>query len=484
MGRTSDYGKSMHRQLEEIMGRLNAVENDLKREKREHKEDVDRLTRIIEEKDRQINQLIEDNERLKRILHNDSSNSSLPPSTDPKGKPANTYNGRSTSGKKPGGQPGRKGGTLTKADVEEQIRRGSLTHKVKHVGKKSERYISKYVIDIEITSVATELRFYADASGKIEIPPAHWSDVVYGPNVKAMIVDLYAEGVVSNDRICGFIHAFSEGKLPLAEGSVYNFCRDFSVKCAPALAQIEEELLNEKTLSTDATVITVNGKQAYIRNQSSGTAILYSPMEKKNLETLKKTGILSRFSGTLMHDHETAMYHFGTGNGECNVHVLRYLQKNTEESGNAWSKDLAEQLCGMNAARKVCLESGRVFSEEELARYDMEYDAIVTRGVEENKQTKGKCARAEEKKLLNRLKKYKDNHLLFLYDFTVPFDNNMSERDLRKCKNCQKMSGGFRKHSGSEMYCNILSVVETCKRKGIQVFEGIRNILDGTPAIF
>ena len=33
------------------------------------------------------------------------------------------------------------------------------------------------------------------------------------------------------------------------------------------------------------------------------------------------------------------------------------------------------------------------------------------------------------------------NHLLFLHDFRVPFDDNMSERDLRKVKNRQKMAG-------------------------------------------
>ena len=57
-------------------------------------------------------------------------------------------------------------------------------------------------------------------------------------------------------------------------------------------------------------------------------------------------------------------------------------------------------------------------------------------------------ATKEETSLLNRLKKYKRNHLLFLHDFNVPFDNNMSERDLRKCKNRQKMSGGFRTEAG------------------------------------
>ena len=40
-------------------------------------------------------------------------------------------------------------------------------------------------------------------------------------------------------------------------------------------------------------------------------------------------------------------------------------------------------------------------------------------------------------------KKYMHNHLLFLHDFRVPFDDNMSERDLRKVKNRQKMAGGL-----------------------------------------
>ena len=69
------------------------------------------------------NQLLkDDNARLKSIINNDSSNTSLPPSTDPKGgKPANSYNGRKKTGRKAGGQKGHKGTTLTKAEIEEKI---------------------------------------------------------------------------------------------------------------------------------------------------------------------------------------------------------------------------------------------------------------------------------------------------------------------------------------------------------------------------
>ena len=108
----------------------------------------------------------------------------------------------------------------------------------------------------------------------------------------------------------------------------------------------------------------------------------------------------------------------------------------------------------------------------------------MAKGREENQKTKYKYAREEEKKLLNRMEKYMDNHLLFLHDFAVPFDDNMSERDLRKAKNRQKMAGGFRKESGHEMYCSILTIIETLKRRNMAILENIKKLFMGTPAIF
>ena len=69
--------------------------------------------------------------------------------------------------------------------------------------------------------------------------------------------------------------------------------------------------------------------------------------------------------------------------------------------------------------------------------------------------------RNEEKRLLNRLRKYKENHLLFLYDFYVPFDNNLSERDLRHVKSKIKISGCFRSLEGLQNYLNVKSIIGT-----------------------
>ena len=97
---------------------------------------------------------------------------------------------------------------------------------------------------------------------------------------------------------------------------------------------------------------------------------------------------------------------------------------------------------------------------------------------------KHKYAKQDATKLLNRLEKYSDNHLLFLHDFNVYFDDNMSERDLRKAKNRQKMAGGFRKISGQEMYCKILTIIETTKRRGQSIIGNLKQLFEGTPAIF
>nr|WP_314610715.1 transposase [uncultured Lachnoanaerobaculum sp.] len=85
---------------------------------------------------------------------------------------------------------------------------------------------------------------------------------------------------------------------------------------------------------------------------------------------------------------------------------------------------------------------------------------------------------------MRRMRKYSYNHLLFLHDFSIPFDNNISERDLRKAKNRQKMAGGFRKESGHKMYCSIMTIVETLKKRNMGIIENIRKLFTGTPDIF
>ena len=49
----------------------------------------------------------------------------------------------------------------------------------------------------------------------------------------------------------------------------------------------------------------------------------------------------------------------------------------------------------------------------------------------------------------------------------------MSEHDLRKVKNRQKMSGGFRDEFNCDIFCTIFSFLESCKRRSLPVFQSI-----------
>ena len=139
----------------------------------------------------------------------------------------------------------------------------------------------------------------------------------------------------------------------------------------------------------------------------------------------------------------------------------------------------------MNKQRKGLMAQGSVAMPAEMATdYEGKYFSILEQGRRENKSTAHKYAKQDEAALLNRMEKYSHNHLLFLRDFSVPFDDNLSERDLRKAKNRQKMAGGFRKASSHEMYCSIMTIIETLKKRNMGMIENIRKLFTGTPAIF
>lgn len=496
-----NYERDMFKQLQEIMIRCDGMSQEIKDIRKEHKQELKaQEIRLKEEfsKERKVltdridtlecelvyvkaeNELLKnDNERMKRILNNDSSNSSNPPSSDQKGNRPNQYNSRKKQDKKCGGQKGHKGKTLTEAEIQEGIKRGLYKHTVVDMGTPKKEYHSKYVLDLEIIPIVTEYRFYSDTV----IPAEQNSAVVYGPNIKTFAVDLYGEGAMSIQRIENFLNGICSG-ISISTGSIYNFLKNFGSKVEPHIESIAKKLQNSEALYTDATVIRCDGKNTYIRNQSTDDAVLYTPMRKKDIESLRGVKVLGGYTGTLIHDHETALYHFGTNHAECNVHICRYLRKNSEESGNSWSKEMEELFNEMNSSRKEKMKYANSFSKEEIISYETRFDILLDKGHEENSQTKGKYAKDSEKTLLNRLKKYKSNHLLFLKDFSIAYDNNLSERDLRKCKTKQKVSGCFRKHSGNEIYCKVMSFIETCKRNHLSVLNSIESVFTGRPVQF
>ncbi|MDQ3650411.1 MAG: transposase [Acidobacteriota bacterium] len=86
---------------------------------------------------------------------------------------------------------------------------------------------------------------------------------------------------------------------------------------------------------------------------------------------------------------------------------------------------------------------------------------------------------AAARKLVNRLGAKRDEILLFMTDFRVPFDNNQAERELRMLKVKQKISGCFRTKKGAAEFCRVRSYVSTMKKQGQGMMETIRSVYAG-----
>lgn len=85
----------------------------------------------------------------------------------------------------------------------------------------------------------------------------------------------------------------------------------------------------------------------------------------------------------------------------------------------------------------------------------------------------------DELNLLNRLEEYKENHLMFIKDFNVPFDNNLAEKSLRMIKTKTKLSGGFKTENGAKTFAKIRSFIATCKMQTENVIEELTKIFEG-----
>jgi transposase len=118
---------------------------------------------------------------------------------------------------------------------------------------------------------------------------------------------------------------------------------------------------------------------------------------------------------------------------------------------------------------------------------EAEYDRLVKRALRTNPgpiRVPGQVGRARASPAWNiaeRLRRYKDAVLRFLRDFSVPFDNNLAERDLRMSKVKQKVSGCFRSLVGAQCYATIRGFISTARKQGFTALEALRAVLEGRP---
>lgn len=120
----------------------------------------------------------------------------------------------------------------------------------------------------------------------------------------------------------------------------------------------------------------------------------------------------------------------------------------------------------------------------EILDFHNQYDEILESGRLEFLRDEKPDHYGGDVKLLRRMKEYKAQHLLFLSDASVPFDNNQAERDLRMIKAKTKISGCFRSNDGDSVFAALKSYTSSLRKHALNIFDAIISAWAANPILF
>lgn len=434
-------------------------------------------------------------QRLKNLLNIDSNNSGISTSQTPINKNKRIPNTREKSNLKKGGQVGHIKHKLKRFKDEEIT--DTYIHEVLNCSCGSTRLIDlgirttkdHYDVDIRVQKVRNEFHNYqCSCCGKViesPVPIELKEENQYGPNVKALAMSLINEGCVSYNRTRSLISGFTNNEINMSEGFMVKLQKKSHENLASFINELKVKILKEKILHWDDTVIKIDKQRSCLRYYGNEKLALYTAHDKKNKHGLDEDGILNNLTEktTVIHDHNTINYNsdYEFENAECCVHLIRELKKIKENLNRQWAKDLIKLLTETNKERKKYIEDNIYFENKYIDEVIKKYDSIINEALKTNKENFNKYDGKEEKTLINRLKKYKSNYLMWVVRFDVPFDNNLSERSLRMSKTKMKVSGQFANINNAKYFSTIKSYVETCKRNGLNEHIAIVKLLENKP---
>jgi len=431
-------------------------------------------------------------EQLEDKLSKNSRNSSKPPSSDGFNKPDRTKSLRKRSGKKPGGQKGHEGKFLNHVEKPDEIEYHHIIDciccgKVLHT-RKTDGIIKRQVVELpELKLIVTEHQ------GEVKICPDCLTENVadfpenvknaaqYGPRAKAFGVYLNNQHFIPYHRTNQvFEDLFG---CSISEGSLFNFNKDCYERLEESEKRIKSELIGSEIAHFDETGMRLSGKSYWLHSASTILATYYAFHKKRGKEAMDDIGILPNYNGRAIHDDWPSYYHYDCKHGACNEHYLREFNFIDEQKKEKWAGKMSACLLRI----KDCVEYWSTLQNslpKNLQRYfENKYDRILREGFEYHKNYKnvipcigkrGKKKQPPGKNLLDRLKKHKDAVLAFMYDFDVPFDNNLAERDIRMAKLKQKISGCYRSIEGAKYFCRIRGIISTLRKRNMNILESLQ----------
>ena len=485
--------------IEQLTARIARLENELAGKVRQvHHLNlaVRELNKQLKEARRQTRQARE--AHLAHLLKN-SRNSSMPPSQDRRKR---TRSLRERSGRKPGGQVGHPGTTLGFARQPDRL----IIHapadcclcgsslgggEVARTERRQVHNLPPRKMEVTEHQTQTKVCGRCGAENKGEFPADIKAPVQYGAGVRSVATYLMSYQLLPYDRCAEAMRDLFG--CPLSPGTLATLLKVCAGELIGPELIIKEGLRESAVLGVDETGLRVRGRQDWVHVTATGKLTLLVHDRRRGQPAISGIGILPRYEGVCVHDGFSSYDRYGQcRHAQCNAHILRELNYVIETSQAGWAQGMKTLLLEIKAAVDNARESGSTgLPPRRKQRWVKEYDGFIEqaeklygtlrrkRGRAKKAQPEESVTRAAARKLACLLGEKREEILLFMHDFFMPFDNNQSERDLRMLKVKQKLGGCFRTEKGVEEFCRLRSYISTMKKQGQGVMETIRSVFAG-----
>jgi transposase len=438
-------------------------------------------------------------------LERNSRTSSKPPSSDSGNftNPPKPKSLRGKSGRKPGGQKGRRGDTLERvADpdhlIEHRLSRKDLCPKCGTAMDEAAGELSPEncecrqvfelpAIRLEITEHRAEKRPCHQCGSVVTavFPEGVLAPVQYGPKVRAAALYLGAYQLVPYQRLS---EIFSDlFNAPLSVGTLANIIKRGGARAKETMKPVREALVKVEVAHADETGCRVKGKRQWLHVFSTAKLTSFHIDTKRGYEGMNRIGLLERFKGSLIHDFLSSYYQLLCSHFLCAAHLLRELTYLHEQMDQPWAKDMIELLLKAKKLRER--EDARepkqrhVIGEQTRQNIRRRYCEIVIAGLainpepSPNPKRRGRPKRGKALNMLIRLEDRYEEIMGFFEHEGVPFDNNQAERDLRMMKVREKISGTFRTAEHATLFADIRGVVSTARKQSRNLLATLAEML-------
>ena len=438
------------------------------------------LNRNIDRLNHKLRKLGRENESLKERLaqyespDKHSGNSSTPPSKERMKDEVvrRTRSLRKPTGRKPGGQEGHQGSTLTRNEEPTMIEDvapefctscGASLDDCERVLD----YVTQVISLPQLTPVVKEIRHYItickNCGERVQSHAkrkAGSNAVIYDGTVKALVVYLNVVLFLPYGRIGSFLKEVFG--LEISQGSMVNWVNAAKRGAEPAIKEIERRIKQSSVVGYDESGLYCNKRLDWTWiAQTAYFTLLFRAGGRASKELDSRFGdALERMVAVT--DRHSAYFALNFLDHQvCLAHLLRELQYLNElDAEQDWSKRVEQLL-----QEAVHERNERPQDMIDKAPWKQRLNTLLTENVSHMKEP--------FRKLQKALTKCQDYIFNFLENPATPPDNNASERGIRKVKIKMKNSGTFRSDDGADAFLDILAIIETAKKHNKPTYNAI-----------